>query len=54
MLYNGRTEGIEFLHKGFKFQQYVYNRCHDILMSVKLNGIVILSINSADYFFIVN
>ena len=29
-----------FLHKGFKFQPYVCNRCHDLLMmSVKLSDI---------------
>ena len=38
-----------FLDKRFKFQPYVYNRCHDILMmSINLNGIAILSINGSD------
>ena len=44
-----------FLHKGFKFQLYVCNRCHDRLMiSVNLNGIAILSIIGADYHCIIN
>ena len=37
-----------FLDKGFKFQPYVYNECHDVLvMSKNLNNIAILNIYSA-------
>ena len=39
-----------FLHKCFKFQIYVSNRCHDLLMmSMKLSDVAILNIKSADY-----
>ena len=39
-----------FLNKGFKFQPYVCNRCHDLLlMSMNLSNIFILKIKSADY-----
>ena len=39
-----------FLNKGFKFQQNVCNRCHDLLMmSMNLSDIAILNIKSADY-----
>ena len=39
-----------FLDKGFKFQQYVSNRCYDVLMmSLKLSDIAVLYINGADY-----
>ena len=40
-----------FLDKGFKFQSYVWNGCHDLLMmSMILGDIAILNINSAaDY-----
>ena len=38
------------LNKGFKFQMYVCNRCHDLLMmSMNLSDIVILSIKGSDY-----
>ena len=38
-----------FLDKGFKFQPYVCNGCHDVLMmSMNLSDIAILNINSAD------
>ena len=38
-----------FIEKGFKFQLRVCNNCHDVLMmSVNLNDIAILDINSAD------
>ena len=43
-----------FLDKGFKLQQYVCKSCHDVLMSVNLNNIAILNINSADYRCIIN
>ena len=39
-----------FLDKGFKFQQYVRNGCHDTLMMYRnLNHIAILHINGANY-----
>ena len=39
-----------FLEKGFKFQSYVCNDCHDVLMmSINLNDIAILNIINADY-----
>ena len=39
-----------FLNKGFKFQPYVYNRCHDLLMmSMNLSNIAILKIKNPDY-----
>ena len=39
-----------FLGKGFKFQPYVCNGYHDLLiMSVTLSDIAILNINGADY-----
>ena len=34
-----------FLEKGFKFRLYIYNRCHDLVMtSMNLNNIAILNI----------
>ena len=39
-----------FLSKGFKFQQNVCNRCHNLLItSTNLSDIVILNIKIADY-----
>ena len=38
-----------FLNKGFKFQSYVCNRCHNLLMCLKLSNIAILTIKDADY-----
>ena len=39
-----------FLNKGFKFQTYVSNRCHDsLMMSMNLSDIAILNIESSDY-----
>ena len=39
-----------FLNKGFKFQKYVCNRCHDLLMtSMNLSNIAILKFKNADY-----
>ena len=39
-----------FLNKGFKFQPYICNRCHDLLMmSMNLSDIAILKIENADY-----
>ena len=38
-----------FLNKGFKFQPYGCNRCHDLLiMSMNLSGIAILKIKNAN------
>ena len=39
-----------FLNKGFKFQLYVCNRCHDLLMMfMSLSDIAILNIRGSDY-----
>ena len=39
-----------FLHKGFKFQPNVCNKCHDLLMmSMNLSDIDIWNMKSADY-----
>ena len=39
-----------FLNKGFKFQSYVCNGCHDLLtMSMNLSDIAILKSKGADY-----
>ena len=39
-----------FLNKGFKFQPYVCNRCHDLLMmSMNLSDIAILKIKNTNY-----
>ena len=39
-----------FLNKGFKFQPYVCNRCHDLLvMSINLSYIAILKVRNAIY-----
>ena len=44
-----------FLYKGFKFQRYVCNACHYVLMmSMNLSDIVILNINGADYLEAIN
>ena len=44
-----------FLNKEFKFQTYVCNRCHDLLMmSMKLSDIYILNIKNANYCCIIN
>ena len=44
-----------FLNKGFKFQQNVCNRCHDLLMmSMNLSEIAILSIKSYNYLCIIS
>ena len=38
-----------FLNKGFKFQPYVCNRCHDLLMmSINLSDITLLKIKNSD------
>ena len=39
-----------FLDKGFKFQPYGCNRCHDLLMmSMNLSDIAILNTKGSDY-----
>ena len=39
-----------FLSKGFKFQTYVCNRCHDsLMMSMNLINIALSKIKNADY-----
>ena len=39
-----------FLNKGFEFQSYVCNRCHDLLMmSINLSDIAILKIENANH-----
>ena len=49
-----------FLDKGFKFQKYVYNECHDKLMINKLmicrnlSNITILNIDGVNYCCIIN
>ena len=44
-----------FLNKRFKFQSYVCNRCHDLLMiSISLTGTAILKIENAGYRCIIN
>ena len=46
---------LVFLDRGFKFQAYVCNGCHDVLMmSVNFNVIAILNINGANYRCIIN
>ena len=43
------------LDKGFKFEPYVCNGCHDVLkMSVSLKDIAIFYINCVDYCCIIN
>ena len=45
---------VFYLNKGFKFQTYVCNRCHDLLMMfMNLSDIAILRIKNADYFCII-
>ena len=44
-----------FLNKRFKFQSYVCNRCHDLLMmSISLTDTAILKIENAGYRCIIN
>ena len=39
-----------FSNEGFKFQENVCNRCHNLLMmSIKLSDIAVLNIKRADY-----
>ena len=43
-----------FLNYSFKFQLYIGNRCHDLLMmSINLIDIAILNIKNFDYFCII-
>ena len=45
----------DICHKGLKFQWYVCNGCHDVLMmSLNLDNIAILNINDTDYCCIIN
>ena len=44
-----------FLNKGFNFQPYVQNRCHDLLMmSMNLSDVCISNIKGADNRCIIN
>ena len=53
------TEGINyhywcFLEKGFTFQPYACNGCHDILMMYgSLSNVAILNIDDADFCYII-
>ena len=38
-----------FLSERFKFQSYLFNRCHNLLMSINLSNIAILKIINTDY-----
>ena len=39
-----------FLNKGLKFQQYICNSCHDlVMMSMNLSDIAISNIKGSDY-----
>ena len=43
-----------FFKKGFKFQSFVCNRCHDLFMiSMNLSNNPILKIKNANYYYIV-
>ena len=44
-----------FLHKGFKFQPNVCNRCHDLLMMfIKFSNILIFKIKGSNYRFVLS
>ena len=44
-----------FLNKGSKFQLYVCNKCHDLLMmSINLSNVAILTIKGSDYHCIIS
>ena len=46
---------LVFLDKGFKFQPYGHNGCHDVLMtSMNLSNIAILHIHGVDYLCIIS
>ena len=40
---------LSVFFKGFNFQSYVCNICHDLLMSMNLTDTVILKIENTDY-----
>ena len=40
---------LSVFFKGFNFQPYVCNICHDLLMSMNLTDTVILKIENTDY-----
>ena len=50
------SKECDFCHSGrFKFQTYVCNGCHDLLMTyTDLNHIAILNINGIDYYYIIS
>ena len=44
-----------FLDKVLKFQQYICNGCHNVLMiSINFNDFAVLNTDSADYCYIIN
>ena len=44
-----------FLVKVFKFQQYICNGCHNVLMiSINFNDFAVLNTDGADYCYIIN
>ena len=44
-----------FLDKVFKFQQYICNGCHKVLMiSINFNDFAVLNTDGADYCYIIN
>ena len=44
-----------FLNKGFKFESYVCNGCHDlVMMSMDLRDVAVLNIKGFDYCFILS
>ena len=44
-----------FLDKVFKFQQYICNGCHNVLMiSINFNDFAVLNTDGADYCYIIN
>ena len=45
---------LYFFNYSFKSQANVYNRCHDLLMSVNLSDIAILNIKGSDYYCILS
>ena len=50
-----KTIFLPYLSLLLKFQSYVCNRCHDlVMMSMGLSGIAILNFKGADYHCIIN
>ena len=45
---------LYFFNYSFKSQANVYNRCHDLLMSVNLSDIAILNIKGSNYYCILS